>query len=627
MLICIIGRNLSSGILVDVTVLKSALLSNNSQATVDVIDIANDTQNDKQYDISFILEHITPDILKIDAKYTIFIPNVEVLVEWDLNSINKVDCIMCKTHASYNWFNTRTKLIKVCYTGFTSPTRDSDEQLQRSSDLWAHFGGTSYLKGTVPLLMYWVKNNGFLDQNSNLKLLVTFSRDANNPDYDGIMKFWNGLKTTASVLNGVKVEKYLNIYRVDHLDHDHYSYFLNTVSVFIQPSVNEGFGHTINEKRQLNALCITTDAPPMNELITHDELLIPSVHSVPITSINKYKYASKTGIRGYCIDHDGFVKVVKGILKMSSVREKELIRITNANFKSDREDFTKRFINLVYGTRQNTEYAYVTLLFGGDRYLPGILALAYSIKKYKNKNDIVCMVTPDVPRDACDKISKLGVIVYPCDYLRFTTKKLKSIKQNERYSKWQDVSFTKWQCLGLTQYKKVLFLDADMIAKTLTDDVFDIPTPAGLFKNPWLSKNNYYDKYNKVIPTNEIKSALNDVNRFVPSATCILLSPNATHLSKYKKMVASMQPFGLKSLSMMDEESIAYFVSVFDGGPKRPWNKLGVEYAYMWKYGGKIPSNVKFLDFLGDKKPWEMDRGEYPDLEEWYKIWDELQLQ
>jgi alpha-N-acetylglucosamine transferase len=604
MKICI-AAVLKSGKITDVNVLKKHLQDHE----IDVIDVSGGIKIGK-YDIIFIIEHITPPILKINASYKVWIPNVEMLTGWDMELIKGVDLIMCKTKVSYEYFKNKHNSV---YTSFTSIC--NKKELANDKKLWIHLGGTSYMKGTVYLLKYWINNFTHLD----IKLLVTFKRSKEYPDFDDVMTMWRGLKKDklkSFMGKSMNVERYKNIYRVERMTKEQYSYFTNKASVFIQPSVNEGFGHVINEKRCLNTLMITTNAPPMN---TFSDLTIDYRKTLPMHKVNKYAYAYRSGIKGYIIDETSFVDTINKVLKMDDAKKSIITDKMNDDYEKNDKYFSESFtkvVNNVHGGGDiiTSKYAYVMLMFGGDKYLPGVLTMAYSIRLH-NKNDVVCMVTPDVSQSAIHQMQILGIIVYKVNYLKYKTKKMKSKRQQQLYSTWQDKAFTKWHCLTLTQYDKVLFLDADMLVVDKSDDIFLINTPAGIFKNPWLSSD-IYDNHS-IIPQDAIKYALNN-NGFVPSATCILLEPKMAHFKKYKNMVRSMQPFGLKSVSMFDEQSIAYFYSVYAKGPRVKWYKLGIEYAYMWKYKNTKPVIV---DFFGDTKPWDLDENAYPDIKPWHDTW------
>ena len=43
------------------------------------------------------------------------------------------------------------------------------------------------------------------------------------------------------------------------------------------------------------------------------------------------------------------------------------------------------------------------------------------------------------------------------------------------------------ELLALTQWKKVMFCDADLCFVRNADDLFDLPAPAGCFSTPWPS--------------------------------------------------------------------------------------------------------------------------------------------
>ena len=298
--------------------------------------------------------------------------------------------------------------------------------------------------------------------------------------------------------------------------------------------------------------------------------------------------------------------------KKKSDKKKSVKKKLDKN-KSDKNKSDEKTVN-------NSRFAYVMLMFGGDKYLPGALTLAYSIR-IRSSYDIVCMVTHDVSTSAINKMIKHGIIVYKVNYMKYKVKLMKSKRQQDLYSKWMHLSFTKWQCLSLVQYEKVLFLDADMLALDCVDELFELKTPAGVFNNPYI-KNNLYNKHKKRIPKEVIKKSITS-NSFAPTAACVLLSPSKTHLANLKKMIKSMEPFGLNSISGFDEQSISYYYSVYNKGPKTDWRRIEKEYSYVWKYG-KPTKKIKIMDFFGEKKPWELNPSKYPDLKLWHSVWEKI---
>lgn len=121
----------------------------------------------------------------------------------------------------------------------------------------------------------------------------------------------------------------------------------------------------------------------------------------------------------------------------------------------------------------------------GDSYIAGAAATAYSIKNSGSTYDVVCMVTPDVTEEGRERLRIVCTNVVEVPYLQFEVKKLKTTKQQNLYDKWVDVSFTKWNALSLTEYVKVLFIDADKIVLQNIDHLFSHSTPAGTFASPW----------------------------------------------------------------------------------------------------------------------------------------------
>jgi len=135
------------------------------------------------------------------------------------------------------------------------------------------------------------------------------------------------------------------------------------------------------------------------------------------------------------------------------------------------------------------KHAIMTLIFGGDSYLPGILLLGSSIRKVmsstnsnndNNSIDLCCIVTKDVSSEARKLILKIYDRVIEVDYLQIPPNLIKHKNPNTRniYSK----TFTKLRIFEFTEYDKILYLDADMLViKKDIFSLFNIKTPAAVF--------------------------------------------------------------------------------------------------------------------------------------------------
>ena len=157
-------------------------------------------------------------------------------------------------------------------------------------------------------------------------------------------------------------------------------------------------------------------------------------------------------------------KVPKDVLK-----EPEFRKYTNKPFKK-------------------TEYAYTSLLMVSEEYLPAILVLGYTLRKYKNKYNVVCMVQdkpthkiingekkyfPGVSKNSIDEILKIYDVVYGVDLIKTITHfgKYHFTEQLKHY-KNISVYTTKSQVFGLLDYKRVLFLDASLVVHKNIDYLF-----------------------------------------------------------------------------------------------------------------------------------------------------------
>jgi alpha-N-acetylglucosamine transferase len=113
--------------------------------------------------------------------------------------------------------------------------------------------------------------------------------------------------------------------------------------------------------------------------------------------------------------------------------------------------------------------AYVTLV-ATDAYAAGALVVAHRLRQLGSIKDIVCLTTPNISSSVREQLRKV-LLVIEVDELRSTqVDNLQLLGRPEL-----DVTFTKIQLWKLTQYQKVVFLDADTLPLLNVDELFDRP--------------------------------------------------------------------------------------------------------------------------------------------------------
>ncbi len=160
----------------------------------------------------------------------------------------------------------------------------------------------------------------------------------------------------------------------------------------------------------------------------------------------------------------------------------------------------------------NKLYAYVTLIMLGDRYIPAAIVLAQSLIDLNSQADRVVLVTPDVTQEGRNILAKFFDKVIEINYV--TVQNWRTKKQTHR--KYLELVFTKFHLFNLTQYKKILLIDADAIVLKYPDHIFTLEAPAGCFledkdlfiyydekgdyKMPPETGIEWYNKYCKLLP-------------------------------------------------------------------------------------------------------------------------------
>jgi len=103
------------------------------------------------------------------------------------------------------------------------------------------------------------------------------------------------------------------------------------------PSAAEGFGHTIVEGLSTGAVVLTTDAPPMNELVSSDRgVLVPWTTSEPMCAGQRF-----------LVDEERLEEQITQVFSWPTARVQAIGRSARDWFEQNDADFRRRFIDVV----------------------------------------------------------------------------------------------------------------------------------------------------------------------------------------------------------------------------------------------------------------------------------------
>ena len=189
---------------------------------------------------------------------------------------------------------------------------------------------------------------------------------------------------------------------------------------------------------------------------------------------------------------------------------KDKIKIIDDKFikQKNKVDLSK-YYRYLQKTTQLTDYAYSTIIFIDNKYIPGIMCWAYNLKYViKTPYNLICLVQdkpyyeidnsgnhfmkfPGLNEDEINDIKKVFDVVIGIDILS------NSNLNNRKYSTVHKNIFyycTKILCLGLTDYKKIIYLDISTFVNLSIDNIFE-----------HYNESSYYFKYDKTkrgLPSN-----------------------------------------------------------------------------------------------------------------------------
>jgi glycosyltransferase involved in cell wall biosynthesis len=299
------------------------------------------------------------------SKPLYLMPNIE-MIELTPEHYWRADVVLCKTQVCYDrvtkWYEQEgnPRNAQVFYTKHTSSDQAQFARKRLGDNAIApkdffdirfiHTPGTSIWKGTKEILDCWTSTRGlpplelYMDEGSYNYLM----RGA----YGKWVSWYS--RSTVNLHFGM-------------MDRVAFSKLTAEAAFLMCPSLSEGYGHYINQARASGAVIITTDAPPMNELILSSDMgvLVPTRIATYEKMMLGGDYSAAHGLKHV----DGLLAAVTGddicesVQRLVSSTTTEQLAAMGANARKQYHKDTKFFAQRMHELRKfaTNQYTYSQL--------------------------------------------------------------------------------------------------------------------------------------------------------------------------------------------------------------------------------------------------------------------------
>jgi glycosyltransferase involved in cell wall biosynthesis len=235
----------------------------------------------------------------------VLVPNPEWFREEWLKELPHIDLIFAKTrHAEDIFSKLGCRVVPIGFTGIDC----QDTSVPRQATFF-HAPGRSGNKGTLPLLELW----------------------ASHPEWPQLTVVWRRKRVEMPELppNVTLIRDYLPEAELKRLH--------NANLFHLCPSQTEGYGHSLAESLSTGCVTITTDAEPMNELVTPERGVLVAAHSAGTQELATL----------YDFNPDAMQAAIERCIAMPKAEQEALGRAARAWYENNREAFRQRFLDAV----------------------------------------------------------------------------------------------------------------------------------------------------------------------------------------------------------------------------------------------------------------------------------------
>lgn len=273
-----------------------------------------------RFALNLHLEDVSGEYVPL-ARRNVLIPNQEWIREASFSRLNSVDEVWAKTQLAQRLFadlGCRVRLL-----GWRGNERSGAGSTAGKSLCGLHIAGSSLWKGTERVLDVWSENPGW-------PLLRVLRRTIG---YDGQPLPWRDRAPAENIQIITERVEERALMKLQ-----------NESALHLCPSEAEGFGHVILEAMSTAALVLTTDAPPMNEIITSRNGLLVSVERSDRMSLGERYFVSRRDLRDK----------ISAALSMDAREREALGRAARASFELNNATFLTKLRECLRGIAPQT---------------------------------------------------------------------------------------------------------------------------------------------------------------------------------------------------------------------------------------------------------------------------------
>lgn len=267
------------------------------------------------FDAVIFLEHIDRKVLaRCERCY--YVPNLEWMTVSDaaLARTDAIKGILCKTRDTYERLSKEyQKCVHIGMTSIPVPVPVQVPDLARCE--FFHLKGSSMYKNSQVLVDTWLAH----------------------PEWPTLHVVCRGVIDVDEPMHVRNVTFYQK-----NMGRDSLNSLMTSCRVHMCPSLCEGFGHYINEARSCKRLIVTTNAPPMNELVDASS----GVMIEPCEDCRVGVFGT-----GYTITRGGIETAVRRILAMdcdtmSSIQERAYARFVEDDGRLEKNLRSYKWANM-----------------------------------------------------------------------------------------------------------------------------------------------------------------------------------------------------------------------------------------------------------------------------------------